>query len=59
MSLKLVYFNAPGRGYAIRAALRIGNIPFEDTFIEFAELKAAKPSSPQFPLGSVPVLHVS
>jgi len=56
--LKLTYFNAPGRAYAIRTALRMGGIEFEDEFIDGKELMANKPSSPKLPLGSVPVLTV-
>lgn len=59
MSLKLIYFQGNGRGYAIRTAFRIGEVPFEDSFITFADLTAAKPASPTYPLGSVPVLQVS
>lgn len=57
--LKLTYFGFPGRAFAIRTALRIGGVPFEDEIIDFNHLKANKPSSPTIPLGSVPVLTVS
>lgn len=57
--LKLTYFGFPGRAYAIRTALRIGGVAFEDEIIDFNYLNANKPSSPTIPLGSVPVLTVS
>jgi len=56
-TLKLTYFDAPGRAEPIRLALRIAGLPFEDRrlkFPEFADLKARG----AFPLGSVPTLHV-
>ena len=55
MSLKLTYFNAPGRAYAIRTCLRIAGISFEDKFLTFPEFQAAK-FSIEVPLGSVPTL---
>lgn len=58
MSIKLIYFPINGRAYVIRTAFRIGGIPFEDSHITFADLTAAKPSSPTFPLGAAPVLQV-
>jgi glutathione S-transferase len=56
-TLKLTYFDAPGRAEPVRVALRRAGIPFEDhrlDFPEFARLKAEG----AFPLGSVPVLEV-
>ena len=56
-ALRLRYFPFPGRGAAIRDALRIGRIPFEDDHVppeRFAERKAAG----EFPFGSLPVLDV-
>jgi len=56
-TLKLTYFDAPGRAESIRVTLTLAGLPFEDhriRFTEFAELKA----SGAFPLGSVPVLAV-
>jgi glutathione S-transferase len=55
--LRLRYFPFPGRGAAIRDALRIGGIAFEDAHVpleRFGELKAAG----EFPFGSLPVLDV-
>lgn len=57
--LKLTYFDAPGRAYVIRTALRLGGIPFTDEFVTFQDVKVNKPSSPRMPLGAVPVLTVS
>jgi glutathione S-transferase len=55
--LRLRYFPFPGRGAAIRDALRIGGTPFEDAHVppeRFAELKAAG----ELPFGSLPVLDI-
>jgi len=55
--LRLRYFPFPGRGAAIRDALRIGGIDFEDVHVppeQFNERKAAG----EFPFGSLPVLDV-
>lgn len=56
-SIRLSYFDGPGRAEPIRIALRISGIPFEDhrfKFPEFARLRAEG----AFPLGSVPVMEV-
>jgi glutathione S-transferase len=56
-TLRLRYFPFPGRAGAIRDALHIGGIPFEDVHVppeHFAELKAAG----ELPFGSLPVLDV-
>lgn len=56
-SVKLTYFAAWGRAGAIRVALRIAGIPFEDEKINFATLKAAPPQPEgPYPLGQLPVL---
>ena len=55
--LRLRYFPFPGRAGAIRDALRIGGIAFEDVHVagdEFAKLKSAG----ALPFGSLPVLDV-
>ena len=55
--LRLRYFPFPGRAGAIRDALRIGGIPFEDVHVppeRFRELKEAG----ELPFGSLPVLDV-
>src|SRR5215813_12708354 len=57
LTLRLRYFPFPGRGGAIRDALRIGGIAFEDVHVppdRFRELKAAG----ELPFGSLPVLDV-
>ena len=56
-TLRLRYFPFPGRAGAIRDALRIGGIAFEDAHVppdRFAALKA----SGELPFGSLPVLDV-
>ena len=55
--LTLHYFPIAGRAGAIRDALRIGRIPFEDKHVgreEFRRLKAER----ELPFGSLPVLDV-
>ena len=55
--LRLHYFPFPGRAGAIRDALRIGGIAFEDVHVppdRFGALKA----SGELPFGSLPVLDV-
>jgi len=57
ITLRLRYFPFPGRGGAIRDALRIGGIAFEDVHVppdRFGERKAAG----EFPFGSLPVLDI-
>lgn len=55
--LRLHYFPFPGRGGAIRDALRIGRIPFEDVHVppeRFWEERAAG----KFPFNTLPALEV-
>ena len=57
VSLRLRYFPFPGRAGAIRDALRIGGVAFEDVHVppdRLPELKAAG----ELPFGSLPVLDV-
>ena len=57
VTLRLRYFPFPGRGAAIRDALRIGGIAFEDAHVppeRFRELKAAGELS----FGALPILDV-
>jgi glutathione S-transferase len=57
LGLRLRYFPFPGRAGAIRDALRIGNVRFEDEHVppdRFREQKAAG----ELPFGSLPVLEV-
>jgi prostaglandin-H2 D-isomerase / glutathione transferase len=56
-TLKLTYFDAPGRAEPVRLALRIAGIPFEDHRLKFPEFAALKADG-AFPLGSVPILEV-
>lgn len=56
-SMRLRYFPFPGRAGAIRDALNIGRIRFEDDFVppeQFRDLRAAG----EFPFGGLPVLDV-
>mmetsp|Transcript_32530 Transcript_32530/g.49046 ORF Transcript_32530/g.49046 Transcript_32530/m.49046 type:complete len:222 (+) Transcript_32530:64-729(+) len=53
---KLTYFGIPGRGEAIRLALFLGDIDFNDDRIGFGDWKALKPNTPW---GSLPVLTLS
>jgi glutathione S-transferase len=57
LGLRLRYFPFPGRAGAIRDALRIGNVRFDDEHVpidRFRELKVAG----ELPFGSLPVLFV-
>lgn len=57
IGLRLLYFPFPGRAGAIRDALRIGGIAFEDVHVppeRFRELKDAD----ALPFGALPVLEV-
>ena len=56
-TLRLTYFNAPGRAEPIRIALRIGGLAFEDHRLDFPGFGAAKASG-ALPLGSVPMLEI-
>lgn len=56
-SLRLTYFDSPGRAEPIRVALRISGLPFEDNRLKFPEYAEAKARG-DFPLGFVPVLEV-
>ena len=57
LALRLRYFPFAGRAGAIRDALRIGNVRFDDVHVpldRFSEQKAAG----ELPFGSLPVLDV-
>jgi glutathione S-transferase len=56
-TLKLTYFDAPGRAEPVRLVLRMAGIPFEDHRIDFAGFAALREQG-VLPLGSVPVLEV-
>jgi glutathione S-transferase len=58
---KLVYFDIPGRAFAIRAALRHANVPFEDGRISYPQLvqgRGPTGANMKFPLGQVPTLEL-
>ncbi|CAK4731491.1 hypothetical protein LEN26_010267 [Aphanomyces euteiches] len=54
-SLKLTYFDMPGRGEVIRLALTIGEIPFQDERLSEDAWKEVKPN---MPFKQIPVLTV-
>lgn len=56
-TLRLSYFDAPGRAESIRVALSIAGVPFEDRRLKFPEFAALKAEG-ALPLGAVPVLEV-
>lgn len=53
--LRLRYFPFPGRGGAIRDALRIGGVAFDDAHVPLDRFQARKAAG-EFPCGSLPVL---
>jgi glutathione S-transferase len=55
--LRLRYFPFPGRAGAIRDALRIGGVAFEDAHVPPDRFSALKASG-ELPFGSLPVLDV-
>jgi prostaglandin-H2 D-isomerase / glutathione transferase len=52
----LTYFDLPGRGEAIRLALTIGGVAFEDRRIPFKDWGTLKPTTPW---GSMPMLDLA
>ena len=48
--LKLTYFDHPGRGEAVRLALRIAGVAFDDERVTFDEWPKLKPHTPWFTL---------
>ena len=52
----LIYFPLPGRGEAIRLALTISNIPFNDHRVPFRSWGNTKPTTPW---GTLPILELS
>lgn len=56
-TLKLTYFDAPGRAEPVRLVLRMAGIAFEDHRVDFAGFAALREQG-ALPLGSVPVLEV-
>lgn len=54
--LKLTYFDMnAGRGETARLAMSLGNVPFEDDRVPFAQFPARKAS---LPFGTIPILEV-
>ena len=53
---KLTYFGIPGRGEAVRLALTIGGVDFEDERVPFQAWGKVKPTTPW---GTVPVLELA
>lgn len=53
---KLIYFGIPGRGEAVRLALAIGGVDFEDARVPFQAWGKVKPTTPW---GTVPVLELA
>jgi len=56
-SLRLRYFDFPGRAEAIRDALRIGRIDFIDEHLTFEQFGSSRAAG-EFPFGGVPVLVI-
>lgn len=56
-TLKLTYFDSPGRAEPIRVALHLGGLAYEDHRLKFPQFVEAKTRG-DFPLGSVPVFEV-
>lgn len=54
-SFKLVYFKIHGRAQCIRLAAAIGNVAYEDEFVDFADWPAKKAQSPG---GALPYIQV-
>ena len=58
----MTYFDAPGRAFATRVALRVANVPFEDERLDFKQLAAARGPAgfnERVPLGQLPTLTLS
>lgn len=53
---KIIYFGIPGRGEAIRLALAIGGVKFEDKRVPFPAWGKIKPTTPW---GTLPVLELA
>jgi glutathione S-transferase len=56
-SLRLRYFPFTGRAQAIRDALRIGNITFEDEHLTYEQFKDYRTAN-KFPFGGLPVMEI-
>ena len=56
-TIRLTYFDAPGRAEPLRILLTIAGLPFEDRRLSYPEFGAMKAGG-ELPLGSVPMLEV-
>jgi prostaglandin-H2 D-isomerase / glutathione transferase len=56
-TLRLTYFDAPGRAEPVRIALTLGGIAFEDRRLNYPAFAAVKAGG-ELPLGSLPILEV-
>jgi glutathione S-transferase len=54
--MRLVYFDFPGRGEAIRDALRMGGVAFEDVRLSYPEFRARREAG-DLPWDTLPVLE--
>ena len=54
--MRLIYFDFPGRGEAVRDALRMGGVAFEDLRLSYAEFQARRAAG-QLPWDTLPVLE--
>ncbi len=56
-TLKLTYFDAPGRAEPVRIAFHMGGVAYEDHRLKFPEYSEARARG-DYPLNAVPVLEV-
>lgn len=56
--MRLIYFDFPGRGAAIRDALRLGGIAFEDVRISYPDF-CARRAAGELPWDTLPVVELS
>lgn len=54
--MRLIYFDFPGRGEAIRDALRMGGVRFEDLRLSYPEFQARRAAG-ELPWDTLPVLE--
>ena len=54
--MRLIYFDFPGRGEAVRDALRMGAVAFEDLRLSYPEFQARRAAG-QLPWATQPVLE--
>ena len=55
-NVKVVYFKMAGRAGAVRAALKLARIKYENDFVDRDSMKELKP---RLPFGQVPVFEVN